>query len=284
MRRLPDVTLCAIDCLYPKLAGRALERSASRCEFQDTVLFADVAVEGSFRTELIAPIGSREAYSRFVLEELAARIRTPFVLIVQWDGWAVDADAWRPEFLNYDYIGAVWPWHTDGMMVGNGGFSLRSARLLSSTANEAFQRIDGLNEDELICRVQRPSLEKNFGIKFAPPALADLFSYERRLPDVPTFGFHGLFNMWRHVEDAQMLNILMGLEHRTLCTREGVELLLQYFRLRKFRPATVLFSQMRRSMTEAELRDLAHRSIGNAATADACLRACEHWRRLGSVS
>ncbi|GAG29531.1 unnamed protein product, partial [marine sediment metagenome] len=34
--------------------------------------------------------------------------------------------AWRPQFLKYDYIGAVIP-RTQGPQVGNGGFSLRVA-------------------------------------------------------------------------------------------------------------------------------------------------------------
>lgn len=274
---LADVTLCAIDCVYPELAGRALGKSASLCDFHEVILFSDVAVDGPFRTEVIAPITSRAAYSRFVLKELAARISSPFVLIVQWDGWAVDADAWRAEFLHYDYVGAVWPWHADGKNVGNGGFSLRSTRLLTLTADAGFQIIDGHNEDDLICRVHRADMEKEFGIKIAPTALADRFSYERRIPDLPTFGFHGLFNMWRHVEDEEMVDITNLLDHRTVRCREGMELLVQYFRLRKFRPATALFELLRRSMTLDELRELAHRSIENPATADACIRACEYW-------
>src|ERR1700687_3454326 len=38
--------------------------------------------------------------------------------------------AWREEFLGCDYIGAQWFWHDDAMRVGNGGFSLRSRKLL----------------------------------------------------------------------------------------------------------------------------------------------------------
>lgn len=282
--RLADVTICAIDCLYPELAGRALVKSASLGDFREAILFSDVVVDGPFRTELIVPIDSRAGYSRFVLKELAARVSTAFVLIVQWDGWGVDADAWRTEFLHYDYIGAVWPWHTDGMNVGNGGFSLRSARLLTITADAGFQLIDGHNEDDLICRIHRSSLETKHGIKFAPAPLAERFSYERQIPDLPTFGFHGLFNMWRHVEDAEMVDIIHLLEQRMLRTREAMELLLQYFRMRKFQPATALFSQLRRSMTEDEVRELAHRSIGNPAAVDACMRACENWRASSAES
>lgn len=126
---LSQVTVCAVDCLNPALAARALKLSALRCDFADVVLFSDRVIDTTVTTVLIEPIRSTREYSEFMLKTLHRHIRTPWVLVIQWDGYVVYPDAWRPEFLDYDYIGARWPWHRDGLDVGNGGFSLRSTRL-----------------------------------------------------------------------------------------------------------------------------------------------------------
>jgi hypothetical protein len=46
-----------------------------------------------------------------------------------------------------------------------------------------------------ICRVNRPLLEAQFGIRFADRDTAQRFAFERSAPTRPTFGFHGIFNM-----------------------------------------------------------------------------------------
>jgi hypothetical protein len=275
--RLADITICAVDCAYPQLAARALERSISQCDFGDAILFSDATVAGPFRSVPISPITSRDAYSQFVLKQLGAYVSTAFTLIVQWDGWVINPRAWRAEFSNYDYIGAVWPWHTDGNNMGNGGFSLRSAKLLALTTDPNFQLVEGYNEDELICRVRRSRLEQRLGVRFAPEALADRFAYERRIPDGPTFGFHGLFNMWRHVEDMEMADIIKCLRPHTLRSPEIIELWVRYVSLRKFAAATHLFSRLRLSMTQDEIRALAQQTLGDPAMTDACVAACERW-------
>src|SRR5690348_18046614 len=70
----------------------------------------------------IRRLGSRAEYSRFMLHDLAGHISTRHALCVQWDGFIVNPCAWDPDFLTYDYIGAVWPHVDDGHNVGNGGF------------------------------------------------------------------------------------------------------------------------------------------------------------------
>ena len=72
-------------------------------------------------------------------------------------------------FLNYDYIGAPWPHHQD-FNVGNGGFSMRSAKLINAVQN--FISPDDLNsaEDVVICRYLRARLEDKIALKFASKA------------------------------------------------------------------------------------------------------------------
>ena len=204
---LPDVTLVCVDTVNHALALRAIVKSREQVLFARSVLFTDAIPAGIVTSAgvdvvKIAPLASREAYSRMVVKSLLPYVETSHVLLVQWDGYVVNAAAWDPAFVDCDYIGAKWFWHTDGMRVGNGGFSLRSRRLL-----EALQdpRIDpGAAEDEAICRTFRPLLEREYGIRFAAEDLADRFSFEAAYPAGRPFGFHGLFNFARVVAPPEL--------------------------------------------------------------------------------
>ncbi len=188
---LHDVTLCAVDCVTPALAADALQKSSAGLTFGDVFLLTDATTGVDVPIRTIPPLRSRDAYSSFMVRNLVEFIRTSHVLIVQWDGFVLDPRRWRPEFLRVDYIGAQWGWFKDGMTVGNGGFSLRSRKLLETTA-KAFEETNiAVNEDVLICREHRRWLEQQFNIVFASPEMADWFSYERSPPAAPTFGFHG---------------------------------------------------------------------------------------------
>jgi tetratricopeptide (TPR) repeat protein len=150
----------------------------------------------------IAPIASRDAYSQFVLKALRPFIATPHVLLVQWDGYVVNAGAWDPAFLECDYLGAKWFWHEDGMRVGNGGFSLRSRRLLEALEDPRITLVDA--EDTTIGRTFRPLLEREHGIRFGSEELADKFAFEAAYPIGKPFGFHGLFNFWQVMPPAEL--------------------------------------------------------------------------------
>ncbi|MEL6416759.1 MAG: DUF5672 family protein [Pseudomonadota bacterium] len=171
----------------------------AQIDFAEVLLFTDrdpsslgLDTASQIRVIPIAKIESSEAYSRFMLESLADHITTSHCLIVQWDGHVIDAQRWQSEFLDYDYIGASWPQFDDGHDVGNGGFSLRSRRLLEACQTTGFQRHHP--EDVAICRTNRGLLEDQ-GMKFAPLALADQFSAERSGDAGVSFGYHGVFLM-----------------------------------------------------------------------------------------
>ncbi len=199
------VTLVAIDCAYPKLAAAALARSAAHLPCARTLLLtdADVSFE-SVEVVRIAPIRSRDAYSQFVLKDLNRYIDTDYALVVQWDGFVIDGAAWAEEFWNYDYIGAKWPHESGDFRVGNGGFSLRSKRLLSALADNAIT-LNGENEDTAICIHHRALLEKKYGIVFASERVADRFAFDVSRPIGPTLGFHGVFNFWQVMSDEELI-------------------------------------------------------------------------------
>ena len=127
------ITLVAVDCAYAQLAAAALARSAALLPVARVLLLTDAAItHDGVEVITIAPIRSRAAYSHFIVKELADYIATDYALVIQWDGFVIDGGMWADEFWNYDYIGAKWPHVAGDFRVGNGGFSLRSKRLLDA--------------------------------------------------------------------------------------------------------------------------------------------------------
>jgi tetratricopeptide (TPR) repeat protein len=206
MLELRNVTLCCIDTVHPELALRALRKSTSGIRFARSLLLSDAAHDSpDVEVRVIAPLTSREAYSAFVLKLLLEHVDTEHVLLIQWDGYVVNPEAWRDEFLGCDYIGAKWFWHDDGMRVGNGGFSLRSRRLLKALHDPRIVLTGP--EDETICRVFRPLLEREHGIVFAAEPLADAFAFEAAYPIGKPFGFHGLYNFCRVLPPDEIVEL-----------------------------------------------------------------------------
>jgi Flp pilus assembly protein TadD len=207
MLELPGVTLVCVDTANHELALRAIARSTAGVRFARVAFCTDdlppgLAVPPGVEIIRVQGLDSRDAYSRFMLKVLAAHVGTPHALVIQWDGYVVNPDAWDPAFLGCDYLGAKWSWHDDGMRVGNGGFSLRSKRLLDALADPRIELVEA--EDTTICRTFRPLLEHEHGIVFGSEALADRFSYEAAHPVGRPFGFHGLFNFCRVVPPAEL--------------------------------------------------------------------------------
>jgi len=156
----------------------------------------------------IAQLASREAYSRFVLKSLLHHVTTEHVLLIQWDGYVVNPQAFDPAFLECDYIGAKWFWFNDGMRVGNGGFSLRSRRLLEALQDPRIDVVEA--EDITIGRAFRPLLVREYGIRYADDALADKFAFEAAYPVGMPFGFHGLYNFCRVVAPDDLARLAPG--------------------------------------------------------------------------
>ncbi|MEO8485588.1 MAG: DUF5672 family protein [Betaproteobacteria bacterium] len=200
MLLLPDVTLVCADTLNHALAARALARCCERIRFGRAVFLTDAAppdvrLPDEVETRRIAPIATRDAYSTLMLKGLAGHVGTSHALVVQWDGYAMHPEAWDDAFLAFDYCGAPWPWGEPDRRVGNGGFSLRSRRLIDALASPEVV-LRG-NEDETIGVHARDSLESRHGIRFAPVDVASRFSFEVAYPAGKPFGFHGLFNFCR---------------------------------------------------------------------------------------
>lgn len=197
MLSLPDVTLLCVDTRTPQLALESMLRSCAEIQFGDAVLFTEPSqlppASGApwLRIEPVQ-VASAAQYSQFMLSGILPRIRTSHVLVVQWDGWVLNATAWNPGFLDWDFIGAPVYFERGRPAVGNGGFSLRSRRLMEVFLAGAFTPRHP--EDVCLCCEHRARLEHDHAIRFAPLDVAARFSFERIAPAGATFGFHGLFN------------------------------------------------------------------------------------------
>jgi hypothetical protein len=228
---LAEVTLVAVTSVALDATVMAMRHSIAQASFARALLLSDrqpgdLAGSG-IEWRPIPRLDSRADYSRFVMDGLAEHIETGHALLVQWDGFVRDGRAWRDEFLEFDYIGAPWPQYRDGMAVGNGGFSLRSRRLLQATVSLAA---DGAPEDVAICRTYRPVLEQAHGIRFASMDVARAFSYERCDSSGLEFGVHGVFNMLAELGSTRLLAWLTKLEPGVIGERESTELLVKAVR------------------------------------------------------
>lgn len=222
----PGVTLCAVTSVAREATVAAMRHSLAQIGFEKALLLSDACPAELSGTGIewrqIAPLASREDYSRFMLHDLADHIETDHVLIVQWDGFVRDGRRWRDAFLEYDYVGAVWPQFCDGMAVGNGGFSLRSKRLLEST--RTFP-VGPEPEDVAICRMHRHELEKAYYLRFAGLEIARQFSYERERSNRLEFGFHGSYNLFAELPGELVSRWISSLEPGVAGARESVELM-----------------------------------------------------------
>jgi hypothetical protein len=156
-----------------------------------------------------------DQFSKFCLTELYNYFDTDYMINCHGDGFVVNSSAWSDEFLNYDYIGAPWPsynlerssnrWDIVGQSyrqsgkkyrTGNGGFSLRTKKLMKAVSELYKDEYYGIPEDLVICVIMRKDLEDK-GFKFTDNInLSGKFSCEATFVDGyilssdSSFGFH----------------------------------------------------------------------------------------------
>lgn len=191
--QLPQVTLCALGSeKYREGQQKALDYSCQGIEW------------GAVKN-IIVPTNSIDEWNRAVVFDLGGYIETKFALLIHPDGYVVEPDAWRNEFLAYDFIGAPFPLPTDNFSyrdvngviqrVGN-SVSIRSKKLLDlpKKIEMEWKSFHGFyNEDGYISVNMRHVFETH-GCAFAPLEVAKYFSGEHKTPEnrdvKKTFCFH----------------------------------------------------------------------------------------------
>lgn len=227
---LPQVTLIAVSSINLDATVAALSASMRNITFGAIKLLSDRKPQhlpAGIAWTSIARLASAADYSTFVLKHLADHVDTAHCLLIQWDGHVLRADRWRDAFLDCDYIGAHWPQFADDHDVGNGGFSLRSRRLLM--ACQAADFVPSHPEDLAICRANRAMLEAR-GIQFASRELADAFSAERAGDPAQSFGYHGVWHMPQVLGRDVFWNIYRELDDRSTVRHDAASLMWQVAR------------------------------------------------------
>jgi hypothetical protein len=202
--QLPDVTLVAVDTVCHALTALAIKECLDKVQFggihiytDDPIPFARLGIGGTLSA--VAPFTSLDAVMGHLWYHVPEHVETSHVLTIQWDSGIVSPALWSERFLGCDYVGAPWGWHGDAYEVGNGGFSLRSRRLMQYVAEHREKFPLGHPEDDVLCRRYRPELERK-GFRWASSDLALRFSFERTgFSGLDQhFAYHGIFN-WPHV-------------------------------------------------------------------------------------
>jgi hypothetical protein len=200
---LPNVAVLVIDCVAHELTQLAINKTLEEITPADIICISDRNFTGE-TTNFYHCIRSMEEVERARWSSPAGiGVLASHVLHIQYDGFVLDGTRWNPSWIQYDYIGAPWPWHTSHN-VGNGGFSLRSTKLMRFLANNPTKFPPIIPEDETLCREYRPALEAE-GFQWAPLDVASEFSFEREAPR-STFGFHGIFNVPKVLPSAEYLD------------------------------------------------------------------------------
>lgn len=194
--KLPNVTLVALSGIgyQTKENIEALNKSCEGVEW------------GSVKYIQLGDITNIDSWNKAVIYDLHKYIDTDFAMFVHGDGYVINPQAWRPEFLDYDFIGAPWPLPQDNysyrtpeneiIRVGN-SVSIRSKRILelpSRLGLEWKSYYGNTNEDGFLC-VHNRGVLGDAGCKFAPIEVAKFFSKEHSIPEnqgLETFAFHSL--------------------------------------------------------------------------------------------
>lgn len=228
MINLPNVTVIIADTMNYGQAAYAIAKTLEQITPAKIVWLTDIDYDHpQVEVVKIPQIKNKAEYSKIIIKDLVKHFTTSHCLVIQHDGYVINADMWSDLYLEYDYIGAPWLYPDADRNVGNGGFSLRSHAL--QTALCIDERIEVIEpEDEVIGRLYRRYLEEKCKMEFAPEELAHTFSYELHEPYGKTFGFHGYFHP--PYKDVVVIN-------RTGAMGDVVQLepLMHYFWLKGFR-------------------------------------------------
>lgn len=215
MLALKDVTLVVVTSVKIEQNVKALIRSMKGIEYGAVKFISHIKPDLPEGVEYIQcePL-TYDGFSGYTFLKLWEHVDTSHCLLVHHDGFVVNPDRWTDEFLNFDYLGAPWPYSETAYITdegehvdqGNGGFCLRSRKLLEMPTKLGLnleERQGFYNDDGNFCVYHRKTFLEN-GIKYASKELAARFSTEIVIEGLSqeSFGFHSFI---RHPEFIGLL-------------------------------------------------------------------------------
>lgn len=192
------VTIVAIEFKNYELTKRALDTTLRLMpKVKEVLVISDQDFYAGSRYIHTPKIKNFREYNQLMLKGVAQHVTSGHALYVQYDSMVHQNNAWQDAFLDYDYIGAPWPNEPEGKNIGNGGFSLRSAKFLEACQDEEIQllvKYSYISEDKCLGNDFRPLLESRYNMQFAPTVVAQKFSYELGKYH-GSMGIHGIWNI-----------------------------------------------------------------------------------------
>jgi hypothetical protein len=215
MINLPDVTLICISSINFPQTYFAFTKSVEKINFGSIKLISHEKpkdLPSFIEYSEGYKINNINDYSYYCIYNLTNHVDTTHCLLIQADGFVINPNKWNDDWLNYDYIGAPWEYSENSYIdpfgnhqrVGNGGFSLRSKKLLDVPKYEYIEwdvnqgdfykhmNANNFAEDGNIC-VHNRHIYERYGCKFAPIEVAVEFAHEKQLKEtegIVPFGFH----------------------------------------------------------------------------------------------
>ncbi|MDB9943940.1 glycosyltransferase [Octadecabacter sp.] len=200
---LQNVTLVCVATKDLERSVLALKYSQRALRFKEALLLSHYSPQNisGIKNLPIRPFTSVEEWGKFIIYDLWKYVSTDYILLIHDDGFIINADSWRDEFLDYDFIGSPWPIPKDKISyrtqkgelirVGN-SVSLRSKKLLKmpTALKLEWKRFHGFFHEDGFINVQyREKLEEN-GIVFPDLRLASHFGREYCNTKPEPFIFH----------------------------------------------------------------------------------------------
>jgi len=206
---LPNVTLIAITSVKIPQTIKALQYSCRGINFGSVKIVSDIVPDNlpdGIEHRFIEKMSNIDEWNYSIIYKMGDYIDTDYAILIHDDGFIINPEMWRDEFLNYDYIGAPWPIPNDDfsfrdingelIRVGN-SVSIRSKKLIDLPVKLGLEwkPFHGFyNEDGYIC-VNYRHIYKEHGMKFADIDIAKYFSHESIIPEIQgiaPFAFHGV--------------------------------------------------------------------------------------------
>jgi hypothetical protein len=215
MINLPDVTLICISSVNLPQTYFAFQKSVEGINFGAVKLVTHERpkdLPDFIEYSKCYNITNINEYSYYCIYNLTNHVNTSHCLLIQADGFVINPDKWENSWLEYDYIGSLWEYNENAYIdpfgnhqrVGNGGFSLRSKKLLDVPKHEHIEwdvnqgdfykhmNANNFAEDGNIC-VHNRHIYERCGCKFAPVEVAARFAHEKSIKEtegIVPFGFH----------------------------------------------------------------------------------------------
>ena len=207
MLKLENVTLIALTSIKYAATIEAMQYSCKDIEFGSVKLVSSEKPDNlpeNITHEFCPKMSNIDEWNYAAIYELPKHVDTEFCILIHDDGFIVNADSWRDEFLDYDYIGAPWPLPRDNysyrdingelIRVGN-SVSIRSKKLLDIPIelDLEWKPFHGYYNEDGFIAVNYRHIYKEHGCKFAMLDEAIHFSHEVMIPEIKgiePFAFH----------------------------------------------------------------------------------------------